>query len=325
LPKLPKISIITPSYNQGQYIEQTILSIIDQGYENIELIIIDGGSSDNTVEVIKKYQDRITYWISEKDNGQADAINKGLKVATGEVFNWINSDDYLESGALYEIGTYFNNNPDKNILCGFTRCFYDDDNSTSHEYRMGVKKSVADTIVGVEMNQPGSFYRMSAVKKIGGVNESLRYVFDDELWFRYLCMYGMESIGFTEKRLAEFRLHKSSKSIGEGFALFAKEIQSVYLDIAQQSKAPEWLVDKMKLVTNSDKYISAGTWDMCFLEKERFFAAFATKYINTFYLAGEKAMAKEALKMIIKYGYFKWNRMMVSLYLKFLLVKFPII
>src|ERR1700741_2339226 len=107
---LPKISIITPSYNQGKYIEQTILSVIEQGYPDYELIIIDGGSTDDTIEVIKKYESKIAYWISEKDNGQADAINKGLAKATGEIFNWINSDDILEKDALQIIGEYFLNN-----------------------------------------------------------------------------------------------------------------------------------------------------------------------------------------------------------------------
>lgn len=103
----PKISIVTPSYNQGQFIEETILSILNQNYPNLEYIIIDGGSTDNTVEVIKKYEDRITYWVSEKDNGQAHAINKGFEKATGEIFNWINSDDFLLEKCFYFVANTF--------------------------------------------------------------------------------------------------------------------------------------------------------------------------------------------------------------------------
>ena len=314
----PKISIITPSYNQGQYIEQTITSILNQNYDNVELIIIDGGSTDNTVEVIKKFENRIAYWVSEKDKGQADAINKGLNIATGDIFNWINSDDYLMPNSLLEIGNFFKNNPNKNMFCGFTRCFFDEDKGTSHEYRMGVKDNEVDTIVNVEMNQPGSFYRLNAVKEIGGVNESLRYVFDDELWFRYLCIYGIESIGFTEKRLAEFRLHKKSKSVDEGFNLFAQELQSLYIDIAENAEAPKWLIDEMEKVNYSDKYIPTKKWNLKCLNKEKFIAAFASKYINTLYLRGEKSLAKQALQMVIKNGYYKWNRIMISLRLKLL-------
>jgi len=315
---LPKISIITPSFNQGQYIEQTILSVLDQNYPNLEYILIDGGSTDNTLEVIKKYEDKITYWVSEPDRGQAHAINKGLEKASGEIFNWINSDDYLEHGALFEIGEYFKNNPDKNVLCGYTRCFFDSDNSTSHEYMMGIKDTVADSLINVEMNQPASFYKTALVKELGGVNESLRYVFDDELWFKYICKFGLHNIGATNKRLAEFRLHGSSKSVGEGYEGFQKEIQSIYLDLATQCKGPEWLLEQMKQKAYSSSYISTGNWDMGKLETERFLAAFASRFVNNLYCSGRKKWAAIAMKMAICNGYFKWNRMMTSLRLKLL-------
>lgn len=315
---LPKISIITPSFNQGQYLEQTILSVLEQDYPNIEYIIIDGGSTDNSVDIIKKYEKDLTYWISEKDNGQAHAINKGLQETTGDIFNWLNSDDYLEAVALKEIAAFFKQNPDKNVLCGFTRCFNDEDNSTSHEYKMGLKNNVLDTILNVEMNQPGSFYKTSIVKELNGVNESLRYVFDDELWFRYLCRYGFENIGFSDKRFAHFRLHENSKSIAEGFDLFNQELQSVFIDIADNLCAPDWLIEKMKATSFSEKYKSNGNWDLQQLNKEYYIASFASKYINSFYLAGKKDIAKQAMKIAIQNGYFKWNRMMVSLRLKLL-------
>ena len=96
----PKISIITPSFNQGRYIEQTIRSVIEQDYPNLEYIIIDGGSTDETVDIIKKYQDRIAFWVSEADSGQSDAINKGFLKSSGEIINWLNSDDYMAPGTL---------------------------------------------------------------------------------------------------------------------------------------------------------------------------------------------------------------------------------
>ena len=115
---LPKISIITPSFNQGQFIEETIRSVLLQGYSNLEYIIIDGGSTDDTLEIIEKYSDFITYWISEPDEGQSHAINKGLAKATGEVFNWLNSDDYYLPNALLSLGQYFADHKDTNIFCG---------------------------------------------------------------------------------------------------------------------------------------------------------------------------------------------------------------
>ena len=315
---LPLISIVIPSFNQGKYIEQTIVSIIEQSYKKVEIIIIDAASTDETVAVIKKYEQYIAYWVSEPDRGQSHAINKGLEKCNGEVFNWINSDDYLEPGALQNIATLFGENNDVQVVCGFTRCFFDEDNSTSHEYRMGVKPTVAETISLVEMNQPGSFYLTNIVKEFGGVNESLRYVFDDELWFRFLCKYGIENIYLTDKRFAHFRLHGSSKSVGEGFTLFGKEINALYIDILTNAQAPIWLLDCMKETEPSAKYISAGKWEISKLEKQKFIAAFAVKYINSIYIKGDKKNAKEAMQLAITNGFFTWNRMMTSLRVKLL-------
>ena len=314
----PLISIVIPSFNQGKYIEQTIISIIEQSYKKVEIIIIDAASTDETVAVIKKYEQYISYWVSEPDRGQSHAINKGLEKCNGEVFNWINSDDYLEPGALQNIATLFGENNDVQVVCGFTRCFFDEDNTTSHEYRMGVKPTVAETISLVEMNQPGSFYRTNIVKEFGGVNESLRYVFDDELWFRFLCKYGIENIYLTDKRFAHFRLHGSSKSVGEGFTLFGKEINALYIDILTNAQAPIWLLDCMKETEPSAKYISAGKWEISKLEKQKFIAAFAVKYINSIYIKGYKKNAKEAMQLAITNGFFTWNRMMTSLRIKLL-------
>src|ERR1700733_11361468 len=115
-----KISVITPSYNQGQFIEETILSVLNQDYDNTEYIVIDGGSTDNTVEIIKKHENKLAYWVSEKDNGQSHAINKGFKLATGDIICWINSDDILIQGALKRVSQYFSDNPDKLIVNGYT-------------------------------------------------------------------------------------------------------------------------------------------------------------------------------------------------------------
>ncbi len=312
----PLISIVIPSYNQGRYIEQTICSIINQSYKRVEIIVIDAGSKDETVEVIKKYQEHIAYWVSEPDRGQSHAINKGLAKCTGQIFNWINSDDYLDPGALKVIADFFIANNNAQVVCGFTRCFFDEDNATSHEYRMGIKQTVAETIAKVEMNQPGSFYLTQIVKDLGGVNESLRYVFDDELWFRFLCKYGKDNILISNAIIAQFRLHGSSKSVGEGFDLFEKEITALQIDILKSLEAPIWLLDLMQKREPSLKYISAGKWNVQMLEKDKFIAAFAVQFINTLCLNGNKQAAKAAMKLAIQNGYFTWNRMMTSLRFK---------
>ena len=109
----PKFTIIIPTYNQGQFIEETIRSILLQNYPNLELLIFDGGSTDNTVEIIKKYENWINYWVSESDRGQSHAINKGLEKVTGELINWVNSDDSLTQQSLFEVANYFNKNKDR--------------------------------------------------------------------------------------------------------------------------------------------------------------------------------------------------------------------
>jgi glycosyltransferase involved in cell wall biosynthesis len=312
---LPKISIITPSYNQGRYIEQTILSIIHQGYPNYELIIIDGGSTDNTIEVIKKYESKIAYWVSEKDEGQADAINKGLSKATGEIFNWINSDDLLEPGALQIVGEYFLNDPEKNVLCGFTHCFNDEDGSTSHTYRMGIKGTATDTMLNIKMNQPGTFYRTDIVRAFNGVNTSLRYVFDDELWLRFLAKYGIKTIGTTDKLLAQFRLHKNSKSVNDGYEQFGKESKEIWLFLAKNLSFDPAIIQLMQNEVAQSKYISAD-WDRSFIDERKLEQFFAARYMLTLMQQGNFKEARLGWKQRFKEKFPAVDRMLYSTFVK---------
>ena len=130
---LPIVSIITPSYNQANYLEETIRSVLEQDYPNIEYIIIDGGSTDGSQEIIKKYADRLAYWISEPDQGQTDAINKGFYKARGDVLAWINSDDTYLQSAIYQAVEYLQNHPDIDIFQEFPELLWLFLNSNRHE------------------------------------------------------------------------------------------------------------------------------------------------------------------------------------------------
>ncbi len=208
---LPKISIITPSFNQGQFIEETIRSVLLQGYSNLEYIIIDGGSTDDTLEIIEKYSDFITYWISEPDEGQSHAINKGLAKATGEVFNWLNSDDYYLPNALLTLGQYFADYKHINVFCGQQKS----ENLNKKINNVGgltVGKTVEGSLTSWYFYQPSTFFRLSVVRQLGGISSELFFCMDLELWINYLTHFGHEGIVQSDTSIAVFRLHENAKT-----------------------------------------------------------------------------------------------------------------
>lgn len=236
LERLPKITVITPSYNQGAYIEETILSVLNQNYPNLEYIIIDGGSSDNSLDIIKKYETKITRWISEKDSGQSNAINKGIKLATGDIINWLNSDDQLESDALFDIANLYLSNPDCNLFVGQTEFF-----SSEKKYGRGGKilfPTREITFAHGTLNQPAMFYKTETVKKLGLLNETLHYCMDAEWWLKYLLYFDISTIAVSDNVWAKFRFHDTSKTISNPTE-FKKEKSEIYNRIFSHYKVTE--------------------------------------------------------------------------------------
>jgi glycosyltransferase involved in cell wall biosynthesis len=207
----PKISLVTVSFNQGHYLEQTILSVLKQEYPNLEYIIIDGGSTDNSVEIIKKYADRLAYWVSEKDSGQSEAINKGRARCTGEIFNWLCSDDYLEDGALLKIGEAFKDSSAPDIVFGKVREFNDE--GTRNEIKMGTRlePTVCKSIVRTFITQPVTFWKRSMFNQIG-LDDRMHWFMDYEMWVKYLFTYGLDKVHYVDSLLAHYRFHETSKS-----------------------------------------------------------------------------------------------------------------
>ena len=208
----PKVTIVTPTYNQGHFIEETIRSILLQNYPSLEYIIIDGGSTDQTLEIIKKYEPWINYWVSEKDRGQSHAINKGMERATGEIVNWINSDDCLNRDALKIISEEF---ADKEILCfcGYARVVFDDGSKDSLFRTSLLDKDINTHLANCSFSQPATFFRASAYRAITPVEESLHMNMDMYIWYRFVCLYGLERIRYTDEIICTVKAQKDAKTI----------------------------------------------------------------------------------------------------------------
>jgi glycosyltransferase involved in cell wall biosynthesis len=233
---MKKISIITPSYNQGQYLEQTIDGVLSQQYPDLEYIIIDGGSTDNSVEIIKKYEKHLKYWVSEKDKGQSDAINKGMKMASGEIVNWLNSDDWYNPGTLQKIADYFED--EKILVVSGRGDVWKDGELVSRNPGVDLYPFFEKTAGWARIDQPETFFRRSAIQKIGYLNTDLHYVMDREWWIRFLFHFGESNILKVEDTFVNFRLHEGSKSF-KYRDLFEQEANNVYYTIAQQNELPE--------------------------------------------------------------------------------------
>ncbi|MBI9062172.1 MAG: glycosyltransferase [Marinilabiliaceae bacterium] len=201
-----KISIITPSYNQGHFIEETIQSVINQGYQDMEYIIIDGDSTDNTVNIIEKYTDKITYWVSEPDHGQTNAINKGFKRATGDIVTWLNSDDVLVPGALHKVADQFENN--KELVCLFGQQI--DFNELGETLIIKKVKHQREWLYTTPYSQPSTFYKRKIFEDIGYLDESLHFSMDNDL-FKRIVFYNYPIL-FVDDVYSKFRWHQDSKS-----------------------------------------------------------------------------------------------------------------
>lgn len=206
--KWPAVSIVTPSFNQGSYIEATINSMLAQNYPNIEYLIIDGGSTDGTIDILKKYEGRLR-WVSEKDQGPEDAIAKGFRMATGEVFGWLASDDVYELDAIQKVMEIFKQTPEVAMVYG--RCQYVD--------RTGVVIGECPTepfnydylAVYNIIAQPSAFFRRSVYEAVGGISLELKQASDYDLWIR---LTKNRKVTYLPELLSSYRLHYAAKTLG---------------------------------------------------------------------------------------------------------------
>ncbi|MBE0427874.1 MAG: glycosyltransferase [Nitrospirae bacterium] len=203
----PNITIVTPSYNQGQFIEETILSVKNQEYPYIEHIIIDGGSIDETLDVLKKYEQLI--WVSEPDKGQSDAINKGFQKAKGDWLCWVNSDDLLLPGALEKVAKVFNKNPDVDIITGNVIYINENDFIVRCVRVPSMRWFFYRRSVGY-FTAPAVFFKKELYEKVGGLDINLHYSMDIDLWHKFRL--AVAKIYHIKEYLGAFRVHSSSKT-----------------------------------------------------------------------------------------------------------------
>ncbi len=225
--KLPRISIITPSFNQGQFIAATLQSVVDQKYPDVELIVMDGGSTDQTVAILKKFakenvnNELLTFiWKSEKDGGQADAINKGLKIATGDILAYLNSDDTYERDTFKIISKYFLSHPKVQFVYGHGKLI---DPSGKKIGMYNDFQADFDTLHGsCPISQPTAFWSREIFEKIGFFDKSFHYTMDYDYWVRVSQKFSMV---YLNEVLANTRIHPAAKTSSQTQKLYADAIR----------------------------------------------------------------------------------------------------
>jgi glycosyltransferase involved in cell wall biosynthesis len=224
----PKLSIITPSYNQGKYLERTILSVLNQGYPNLEYIIIDGGSEDNSVEIIKRYEKYIAFWVSEKDKGQVDALNKGFRIATGDWLGFQNSDDVYFPGTLPYFGQVVTENPSYDIVYG--DLFIIDQEDTVTELLKTVPYNLNSQLIeGMQIHNQSLFFKKELLEKYGMLSTKYQFAFDYEFVTRF-TLDRVIKVKRVNQLSGALRVHQEAKSstIAELGRKEHSEIQEAY-------------------------------------------------------------------------------------------------
>lgn len=228
-------SIVTVNYNMAPFLERAMRSVLEQSGVETEYIVIDGGSTDGSVDIIKNYADRLAYWVSEPDGGQSDALNKGLARCTGDIVAWLNADDYYEPGALLKVAEVFKNNEDIGVVLGGCRMF----DVSGKENVIHARDVSSHSLCRYWKSyfvppQPSIFWRKEAMQKVGLMDTRLNYAMDLDFWLR---MSKNERFYCMEDVLSHYEIHHQSKSgSGDGFDKFEQEWKSVCVRFVKQQR-----------------------------------------------------------------------------------------
>ena len=254
----PLVSIITPSFNQVEFIEETILSVLEQDYPNIEYIIVDGGSTDGSVEIIKKHSDRIAWWVSEEDEGQSDAINKGMKRAKGEFVAWLNSDDIYLAGTISQAISALQLDPELGLVYADLNSINTDGKifNTNHYQQYELLDLLAMRIIG----QPTVFMRKSVLDKVGKISSEFDYLMDHHLWIR---MFQQAKSRYVPGIWASARFHSSAKNVdaAESFIADAEKIFDFALnqnDLRALTIKNRYYIDAGRQCFNAHYWLDSG-------------------------------------------------------------------
>ena len=232
------VSVVTPSYNQARFLRRTIQSVLDQGLENFEHIVMDGGSTDGSVEVLREFPH--LKWVSEPDEGQTHAINKAMAKTRGEIIAWINSDDLYAPGALPALCEFFDTHPEAHLVCGNTVLVDADDEITSRQPpKLDRRRLLHPWRNGTSVFQPGTLFRREVFERCGPLNQSLRYGMDYDFFLKATELFPIHHL---EQDLAYFRYYEESKT-GEGWQPFREEVKKVlgrYLRERRKPVAAAW-------------------------------------------------------------------------------------
>lgn len=269
----PLVTIVTPSFNQGSFLEATIRSVLDQGYPRLEYLVVDGGSSDNSVEIIKKYQDRITWWVSEKDKGQSDAINKGLRRARGEIVGWLNSDDVYEPSAVSAAVVAFQRNPGIGLVYADARAI--DAQGVQFNLMRARQYDLVDLLSYSIICQPASFMRYSVLEQVNFLDPDYHLLMDHLLW---LQMAQKAPILYVPQVWAAARYHDQAKNRTRG-AAYGREARVLVEDLHTR---PEFNA----IITANSRRIWAGVnrFDAFYLTDAGDFPGALKAYLRSFFL-----------------------------------------
>jgi glycosyltransferase involved in cell wall biosynthesis len=245
----PLVSIVTPSFNQARYLEATLRSVLGQDYPNMEYLVVDGASSDGSIEIIRRYADRLTWWVSEKDSGQSEAINKGLHRARGEFIGWLNSDDLYLPGAVSAAVKVFQSHPQAGLVYGDAQAI--DADGKPFNVMRARQYSLADLMAFNIICQPAAFMRRSVLEEAGYLDPAYQLLMDNLLW---MCMALKAPIVYTPQTWAAARYHDQAKNRTRG-AAYGKEARRLIADLQSRPEFAETIqADEQRILSGVERF-----------------------------------------------------------------------